>query len=189
MKSEQPPGTSPQLLTTMKAHLKEAYAVILPKPLKPERISHLIHDKGIDPTIAAIDLEMVKSKLMETEEGLGWTREQCEANEVEYKRYLHLCKLHGKGMVPTKAIDQFWHYHILDTRAYHEDCQAVYGHYLHHFPYLGMRGEEDERQLEAGFNRTARLYREAFDEDMSAPDATDCWHDCSGRCWHECSNS
>lgn len=173
----------------MKTHLKEAYDVILPEPLAAERISHLIHDKGIDPAIAAIDLEMVKTKLMEPEEGLGWTRAQCDANEVEYKRYLHLCKLHGKGMVPTKAMDQFWHYHILDTRAYHEDCQAVFGHYLHHFPYLGMRGEEDERQLEAGFNRTARLYKEAFGEEMAAPDATDCWHDCSGRCWHECSNS
>ena len=172
----------------MITHLKEAYDVILPEPLTAVRVSQLIHDKGIDPAISAIDLEMVKTKLMEPEEGLGWTREQCDANEVEYKRYLHLCKLHGKGMVPTKAIDQFWHYHILDTRAYHEDCQLVFGRYLHHFPYLGMRGEEDKRQLEAGFNRTASLYKKEFGEEMAAPDVTDCWHDCSGRCWHECSS-
>ena len=63
-----------------------------PEPITLERISYLINTKGIDPNIANLDLEMVKMKLMDTEEGLGWTAEQCEIAEVEYKRFLHLNK-------------------------------------------------------------------------------------------------
>ena len=86
--------------------------MVLPDPINPERISYLIHDKKIAPKVAAIDLSMVKMKLQEPDEGLGWSAEQCELAEVEYKRFLHLCAVHGKGIVPNKIKDQMWHYHI-----------------------------------------------------------------------------
>lgn len=166
----------------------QAAEFTLPDPISPERVSHLIHAGRIMPVIASIDLSMVKMKLQEPEEGLGWSTEQCELAEVEYKRFLHLCAVHGKGIVPNKIMDQMWHYHILDTRAYHKDCQDVFGHYMHHFPYFGMRGEEDARNLENEFHATQRLYQHAFGEDMSRGGPTDCWHDCQGRCHHACSN-
>lgn len=172
----------------MRTHLQENYEVTLPEAITPERISHLIHEKRIDPNIARIDLGMVKHKLQDTQEAKGWTAEECEQHEVAYKRYLHLCKLHGKGMVPTKDVDEFWHQHIMDTRAYAQDCEEALGHFLHHFPYLGMRGEEDARQLETAFRRTKRLHREAFGEELMPGGMNQCWHDCSGRCWNECSS-
>lgn len=162
--------------------------LVLPDPINPERISYLIHDKKIAPKVAAIDLSMVKMKLQEPDEGLGWSAEQCELAEVEYKRFLHLCAVHGKGIVPNKIMDQMWHYHILDTRAYHKDCEEVFGHYMHHFPYFGMRGEDDAKNLESEFRISQSKYLQAFGEDMSRSESTDCWHDCQGRCHHACSN-
>ena|SRR6218665_1030994 len=161
--------------------------LIYPDPISIERSSYLI-SKGIAPAIAKIDLEMVKMKLREKEEGEGWSYEQCDSAEIEYKRYLHLCLVFGKGIVPNKIMDKFWHYHILDTRAYHKDCEIVFGHYLHHFPYFGMRGDQDRQDLDNSFLKTKELYQQTFNESISRDSQTDCWHDCEGRCWHECSS-
>ena len=139
--------------------------LVYPSPIKQERIDLFI-TKGIDPEVAAIDLEMVKMKLAEEDEGLGWSADQCEDGELAYKRYLHLCKTHGKGVVPTKVMDLFWHYHILDTRSYCEMCERIFDGYLHHYPYFGMRGEEDAKDLEAAFMETKQLYRQSFGESL-----------------------
>ena len=113
-------------------------------------------DLAIDPRIAAIDLEMVKSKLADPDEGMGWTADECDHAEVEYKRFLHLM-LHHRGdvrIIPNKTMDAVWHAHILDTRAYHADTRAVFGEYLHHFPYMGLRGPTDRAAwLNAGVER------------------------------------
>ncbi|MCS7027441.1 MAG: hypothetical protein NZ519_01635 [Bacteroidia bacterium] len=165
----------------------ETAELIYPAPISAARVAYLIQ-KGIAPEIASIDLEMVKMKLQDPEEGENWTKEQCESAELEYKRYLHLCKKYGKGMVPNRIMDKFWHYHILDTRAYHKDCEKIFGHYLHHFPYFGMRGEQDAENLKQAFCRTKALYFETFGEDMARDANTDCWHDCEDRCWHACAD-
>jgi hypothetical protein len=81
-----------------------------------------------------------------------------------------------------------WHFHILDTRAYHQDCESVFGHYLHHFPYFGMRGEEDAQNLKKSFDNTQVLYFQTFSESMTRAEGADCWHDCENRCWHACSS-
>jgi hypothetical protein len=143
---------------------------------------------GVRETIAAIDLSMVKLKLQDREHGLAWTTAQCESAELEYKRYLELCKRHGPGIVPNAIMDDMWHFHILDTRAYARDCEVVFGHFLHHFPYFGMRGDDDRANLLAAFARTQALYEQAFGEPMARAEHTDCWHDCANRCWHACSD-
>lgn len=163
---------------------------VLPEPISERRIAELVAG-GIDPKVAAIDLSMVKMKLQDADEGKGWTPAECEEAEVEYKRYLTLnMRYEDRAIVPTKQIDTMWHYHILDTRAYHKDCEAVFGEYFHHFPYFGMRGEEDEENLKASFFETVELYEGEFGESMLRNEemATDCWHDCKGRCWHACSS-
>lgn len=161
-----------------------------PEPITVERVKFLEEEKRIDPVIACINLEMIKMKLQQTENGEGWTPEQCDTGEVEYKRYLQLCKLYGKGIVPNKIIDTFWHYHILDTRAYAEDCQKIFGHFLHHYPYFGMRNEQEAEEIKQAFERTKELYLETFGESMTrGGKEMDCWHDCEDRCWHDCSSS
>ena len=140
----------------------EQTTLVYPDPISIERVSYLMTQKGIDPEIAKLDLEMAKMKLRDAEEGENWTFEQCDSAEIEYKRYLQLCKKYGKGIVPNKIMDKFWHYHILDTRAYHRDCNTVFGHYLHHFPYFGMRGEQDAINLKNSFLETKERYLETF---------------------------
>lgn len=167
----------------------ETKTLILPEPITKERISFLI-GKGIDSDIASIDLEMVKMKLRQAEE-IGWTAEQVEDAEIEYKRYLHLCRHYPYphySIVPNKIMDIMWHYHILDTKAYIQDCDKVFGHYLHHFPYFGLRGEQDAKDLRNAFERTKEYYLQTFGEDMARNKEADCWHDCEDRCWHACDN-
>jgi len=171
----------------MKTTIQTAFAV--PTPISVERISWLIYNKSIDPQIAAINLEMVKMKMAIPDEGEGWTKDECDEAEIEYKRFLHLNKKYLKAaIVPTDAIDTMWHYHILDTRAYHKDSESVFGGYFHHFPYFGLRGEQDNQNLINAFEKTKTLYAEEFGEPMLRGHHNDCWHDCQGRCWHACSN-
>ena len=163
--------------------------LVKPEPISLEKISWLINEKGINPAIAAIDLEMIKMKISLLDEGEGWTKEQCDNAEVEYKRFLHLNqKFLKSAIVPTDIIDTMWHYHILDTRAYHKDSEIVFGGYFHHFPYFGLRGEEDNQNLISSFEKTKVVYQEEFKEKMLRGEHNGCWHDCQGRCWHACSN-
>lgn len=118
--------------------------------------------------IDQLDLGPIKVKLMDKEEGKGWTAEQVNMAEKWYKRFLFLClKYPSKPIVPSKVIDAFWHYHILDTMKYAEDCQNIFGYFLHHFPYFGMRGDEDAKSLKAAFVNTNGLLMSEFGESMS----------------------
>jgi hypothetical protein len=69
-------------------------------------------------------------------------------------------------------VDTFWHYHILDTLKYAEDCQAVFGYFLHHFPYMGLRGEDDLVAHERVGERMRTLYEDTFGEAYPFASAT-----------------
>ncbi len=83
-------------------------------------------------------------------------------------------------------MDKMWHYHILDTRAYCRDCDNVFGGYFHHFPYFGMRSEEDASNLVNAFEQTKAHYADAFGEQMDRNEAQKCWHSCQSRCHNAC---
>lgn len=122
--------------------------------------------------IGALDLDPIKVKLTDTEEGQGWSREYADRMEVAYKRFLTLLVTHPETTVaPSKEIDKFWHAHILDTMKYAEDCQQVFGYFLHHFPYFGLRGEADAAQLAQAGQDMERLYQEEFGEPMPTESA------------------
>lgn len=118
--------------------------------------------------IQALDLDPIKLKLMDPEEGQGWSREYADRMELAYRRFLTLLvKFPEETIAPTKDIDKFWHGHILDTMKYAEDCERVFGYFLHHFPYFGMRGEQDAADLRAAAQRTHEIYQREFGEAMS----------------------
>src|SRR6266581_3211355 len=113
--------------------------------------------------IQALDLDPIKFKLMDPEEGQGWSREYVNQMAIAYKRFLTLSvKYPEETIAPSKDVDKFWHGHILDTMKYAEDCQNVFGYFLHHFPYFGMRGEEDAANLAEAGRTTQRLYEQEF---------------------------
>jgi hypothetical protein len=63
---------------------------------------------------------------------------------------------------PSKDVDEFWHNHILDTKKYREDCQAIFGFYLDHYPYFGMDQESTKEDLNVAFEKMQRLHEQEF---------------------------
>jgi hypothetical protein len=106
--------------------------------------------------VAELDFTMLKQKLVLEE---GWSAEHCDEVEDLYRRFLALNVAYpDRKICPTGPIDDFWHAHILDTRAYERDCNLLFGRFLHHFPYFGMRGPDDYAELQAAFDETRELF-------------------------------
>jgi len=119
--------------------------------------------------VASLDFSMLKRKLGEEK---GWSPEY--QNEVEdlYRRFLALNIVYqDRKICPTGPIDEFWHAHILDTQAYERDCQNLFGEYLHHFPYFGMRGPADRADLETAFSQSRELFIRHFGIDPCSGEA------------------
>ena len=113
--------------------------------------------------ISEIDFSGVRLKLADPIEGKGWPSELLDLVQREYERFLALTYAYPeRTVVPSLMVDAFWHQHILDTRAYALESEMVFGRFLHHFPYLGMRGEEDKRRLLESRSVTERLYAMHF---------------------------
>jgi hypothetical protein len=110
-----------------------------------------------------INLDSIKLKLMHRESGEGWSQERADAVEREYRRFLYLMKkFPGEETSPTVDVDTFWHYHILDTMKYAEDCELVFGYFLHHYPYVGLRGSDDAAVRQRAGERMRELYEQTF---------------------------
>ena len=117
-----------------------------------------------------LDLTNVRMKLADPDEGKGYSQQHLDLMEGEYRRFLALHMMYPDAdIVPCQLVDEIWHAHILDTAAYRADCDAIFGRFLDHFPYFGMRGEQDAQDLEDAYVETLRRYEDAFDE---MPDGT-----------------
>jgi len=126
-----------------------------------------------------LDLSNVRMKLADAEEGAGLPISRIDRMEVEYRKFLALQLMHpGEDIVPCEIVDEMWHRHILDTAAYRKDCDAIFGQFLDHFPYFGMRGEADAQALNDAYSETLARYEDAFGEPPAdtwiASDAASC---------------
>ena len=142
--------------------------------------------------VQKLDLEPIMVKLMDPDEGEGWTLKRAREMEVWYKRFLYLNGVYPNlSIVPTQDIDTFWHYHILDTQKYAEDCQIAFGYFLHHFPYFGMRGDQDRQNLLDASKETWALFRTHFNEDPATLHGASakCSSDCTGKSCSHCKGS
>jgi hypothetical protein len=82
---------------------------------------------------------------------------------ADYLEFLYLVDRHPDlRLVPTVEVDQVWHHHILDTRKYAEDCQILFGRFIHHAAHAGIRGEEGRLAQLQAFTLTQALYRHHF---------------------------
>jgi hypothetical protein len=118
---------------------------------------------GVRAAIENLDLDPIKVKLMYDIDGPGWSRSQVDEADLAYRRFLFItAKYPAATIVPSKFVDKVWHTHILDTEKYLSDCNLVFGRMLHHFPYLGMRGGQDARDLEIAYAATERLFTLEF---------------------------
>lgn len=118
--------------------------------------------------LESLDLKLIAQKLMHPNHGQGWTRQQVDRAIANYKRFLHLLYLYPHStIVPTQEIDEVWHQHILDTRKYDQDCQWLFGYFVHHYPYFGMGSDAEQQALETAFSRTQSLFVEQFGIDLT----------------------
>lgn len=140
--------------------------------------------------IQDIDLEPVIFNLTQGEDGPKWTLDHARKAEKWYRRFLFLAvKYPSEIIVPTKEIDQLWHFHILDTRKYIEDCNTLFGEYFHHFPYLGTRGKDDKRSLENAFLRSLALFEFHFNQMPIDSGKESVFSVCGGGCGGRISNN
>lgn len=114
-----------------------------------------------DSAIVLLNLSNIISKLAEEP---GWNVKYATRASEQYKRFLFLMKKYEdqKAIVPSKDIDMFWHQHILATKQYQEDCEKVFGRYLHHLPFLKRQAANQDNTNH--FQITQKLYHEEFGE-------------------------
>lgn len=61
-------------------------------------------DHGLD----TLDLTMITEKLMDAEEGQGWSQKYSDRVAVEYRRFLALTRRYpGSAIVPSKSVSRF----------------------------------------------------------------------------------
>lgn len=114
---------------------------------------------SVSDRVHELDLEPIIVKLMDSEDGKGWSIEHAQITVGEYRKFLVLVgeemqKQNPDPVVPWGGVDEVWHTHILDTEKYQQDCDFLFGRFLHHFPYYGMRGEADRTNLVDSARRT-----------------------------------
>ena len=115
-----------------------------------------------------LDLQLVANKLMSSEYGSGWTVEETKLALERYKKFLMLQYLYPNlELVPTKEIDAVWHEHILvDTHKYVQDCQYLFGYFLHHCWSDKKTDILENKKLGTAFLLTKELFMEIFGEDI-----------------------
>ena len=69
--------------------------------------------------------------------------------------------------MPSQAVDDLWHAHIVCTRAYGAFCTQAFGRFLHHQPEAAMRPETAARNRGANLRTTYDLARRV--EDVPLP--------------------
>ncbi len=112
--------------------------------------------------IQSIDFSMIIQKMIQD----GWGKKEAKETEQQYRHFLYLNKKYPRAdaLPPSLDIDEFWHYHILDTKKYIYDCQNIFGYYLHHYPYLILDKEMNVAELRKAFQFTQELYHTEFGE-------------------------
>ncbi|MCM1958214.1 hypothetical protein NCZ17_02355 [Acinetobacter modestus] len=106
------------------------------------------------------NFDLAKEKLLESK---GWSSSKIERAISDYKKYMALMKaMNGYQLVPNEEIDEVWHMHILDTRQYMQDCDELFGEYIHHYPYFGMLSEENKSQWLETQSLSENVWKQLF---------------------------
>ncbi|PHM52891.1 glycine-rich domain-containing protein [Xenorhabdus sp. KK7.4] len=121
--------------------------------------------------VKLLDLTWIIKKITQKDPNIAkvWTEEGAKDAMEQYKNFMFLLyKYKGKNIkiVPSIEVDEIWHHHILDTQRYQKDCQNIYGHFMHHSPYFGLRDDNYLKELNKDFMITQELYFKEFGDYM-----------------------
>jgi hypothetical protein len=140
--------------------------------------SYPITAQTFEENLEQLDLEPIAFQLMHSGEA-EWTHQRTMQAIAQYRQFLYLIYLYpNRSLVPTQECDRVWHHHILDTMKYAQDCQMLFGYFLHHFPYFGLRGEGDRQNLHVAFEQTQTLFQEHFGVDDAMTEESVKFADC-----------
>ncbi len=131
-------------------------------PISSVILNSIEHKSNLPKAVAQLNFDRLKHKYTQSDEA-SMSEHDWDKSEREYRRFLALKVLHPEtSLVPSKQVDEVWHAHILDTKAYREDCLALFGRFMDHYPYFGVNGEEDYKMLQEAFAETIDLYEAQF---------------------------
>jgi uncharacterized membrane protein YgcG len=112
--------------------------------------------------IIGLDLKSVRTRFA-TKKGWWWQLGHSPLKiEGEYRQFLFLFAGNPETrLVPWSVdLDEFWRQHMLDTRRYAADCNAIAGRLLERNPHL-VKGS---REYKTAFEATRQLYLKWFGE-------------------------
>lgn len=119
--------------------------------------------------IEELDFERIKAKLLHKHRG-AVTEHDIARAEAGYRQFLKIiAKYPDAPVVPSEAVDEFWHMHILDTQRYGADCERIFGYMVHHDPYIGIDGPQDEARLADAARSSHALFMREFGTAAEAP--------------------
>lgn len=110
----------------------------------------------------------------------GWARAYTDRVIGEYRRFLLLAATADDMLVPSDAVDQAWHLHLLDTRAYWDRLCGLVGKPIHHTPSRG--GTAERARHRDRYLVTLGRYRDVFGEEPPADIWSPCEQRFAGRC-------
>ncbi|MEO0645989.1 MAG: glycine-rich domain-containing protein-like [Cyanobacteria bacterium J06650_10] len=120
-------------------------------------------DRDFLAKLSATDFGPIAFKLMNPEEGEPWSLTRATQAIEQYRRFLFLSKHYpNHRIVPSREVDQVWHMHILDTAKYREDCDTLFGKFMDHWPYFGMKDAAEREELNEAFSDTQTLMEAHF---------------------------
>lgn len=137
--------------------------------------------------IAALELEYLVAYL--TKPGGDFEDDELSAREAiaDYRRFLDLVKRERKKrQVPGRQVDKVWHAHILHTQRYHDDCQSVFGCYLHHAPRPATSSCRAEQATDSRDCNTADCFNNCACTEQKPHQPADCDAECDPGCDCNC---
>ena len=97
----------------------------------------------------------------------GWSHDKARRVAFEYKRFVAIALSNGQGACPSRAVDEAWHLHLIDTRRYWgEFCRDVLQRDFHHEP--GRGGIAEDLHFDRLYRQTLADYRRFFGEEPPA---------------------
>lgn len=132
-------------------------------------------DKAIK-YIDELDLFYIEERLVTNG---NWKRDEAQDAIRRYKNSLKLMvKYPDIGFVPTHDIDEVWHAHILHTKDYFKDCEAIFGKYRHHSPITPKTTKAHLEKMGDMYHEFSKKYEEEYQEQYSQMfDISRFWND------------
>lgn len=128
-----------------------------------------MHEEPVpDPAASPFDHDERRAFAARLARDNGWSPAYAMRVVAEYERFLSLAMTVSHRVVPSDAVDQAWHLHLLHAKKYRAFCERTFGRPLDHAP---SRGGDEHAGHVRDYERTLESYALRFGE----PAPADIW--------------